>query len=328
MALTTVFSSGNIQADKRFEYAMAFLESGQSAEALELLSSIAELVPSWPVPAFEAGKIYMETGNTSEAIAFFEQALKLDPADRQGAKVKLQLLGAHTMEDSLPSGYVQSLFDEYAPRFDRHLIENLEYSVPFTLQKLLKDLAPLGHFARILDLGCGTGLATEGLAPYASWIEGVDISAGMLSEAEKKSIYHRLHHADLLDHLRGTDSKFDLILASDVFNYCGALDDILPAAARQLATGGLIAFCIQRQDDAGSLDFSLGEDHRFSHSPDYIARLLKQSGYRVLMQTDHVLRKDAGADVPGIIYICAYDGEPDEALHPGIFISRRDRDHA
>lgn len=327
MAGATFFSSGDMQADRRFDYAMAFLESGQADEALELLESIAELAPHWPVPSFEIGKIHNEAGNFTEAEKAFRQALALDPADRQGAAVKLRLMGADPDTGSLPPGYVQSLFDEYAPRFDRHLIEQLEYSVPLTLQSLLKERAPLESYARILDLGCGTGLAVEGFAPYASWIEGVDLSAGMLAEAGKKSIYHRLHQADLLDHLKASDEPFDLILASDVLNYCGPLDEIVPAAAKRLAPGGVFAFCVQKLEE-GSADFMLGADHRFSHSLLYLARLLAQGGYRILLQKDHVLRKDGGRDVAGLIYLCAHDGHNEEDIHPGIFLRGRDRQGA
>lgn len=327
MAGATFFSSGDIQADRRFEYAMAFLETGQINEALELLESIAELAPFWPIPPFEMGKIYKESGDTGSAEKAFRKALALDPADRQGAGVKLRLMGVEPDTGTLPPGYVQSLFDEYAPRFDRHLIESLEYSVPFVLQTLLHERAPLESYARILDLGCGTGLAVEGFAPYASWIEGVDLSAGMLAEAAKKSIYHRLHQADLLDHLKASDDRFDLILAGDVLNYCGPLDEIIPAAAKRLASGGVLAFCVQKLGK-GAVDFMLGSDHRFSHNPLYLARLLAQAGYKILLQKDHVLRKDGGRDVAGLIYLCLYDGHEEGDLHPGIFLRGRDRQGA
>jgi predicted TPR repeat methyltransferase len=305
VAGATFFSSGDIQADRRFEYAMAFLESGQVPEALELLETIAEIAPFWPAPPFEIGKIRMKAGDRTMAEQAFRKALELDPADRQGAGVKLRLMGAEHSSGPLPPGYVRSLFDEYAPRFDRHLTQELEYTTPQTLHKLLKARGPLERYARILDLGCGTGLAVEGFAPYAIWIEGVDLSPGMLAEAARKGFYHRLYTADLLAHLKSADDTFDLIIATDVLNYCGALDEILPAMAARLAPGGLIAFCVQRLE--GRADFSLGEDHRFAHNPDYIARLLQQAGCRTLLKQDHVIRKEAGRDLDGLLYLCEAD---------------------
>ncbi|WP_425536227.1 methyltransferase domain-containing protein, partial [Chromobacterium vaccinii] len=41
-------------------------------------------------------------------------------------------------------------------------------------------------------MGCGTGLAGEAVRPYASRLDGVDLSAGMLERASAKGIYDSL----------------------------------------------------------------------------------------------------------------------------------------
>lgn len=302
MSGLTFFSSGNLQADKRYDFAMAFLASGQEPEALELLSSISELAPSWPVPAFIIGKIHMEAGRKDEASLAFQQALALDPEDRQGAAVKLQLLDSAPLTDGLPACYVQSLFDEYAPRFDQHLVGTLGYNVPDILYESACALRPLGSFLRILDLGCGTGLAAEKFKAPTRWIEGVDLSPGMLAEARKKGIYQHLHQGDLQDYLVQSEGHFDLVLASDVLNYCGALDGVFTAARPRLLEDGIFAFCVQILAD-GDADFQLGEDHRFSHKPEYIARLLLGAGYTILSSKNHVLRRDGGQDVNGLVVL-------------------------
>jgi SAM-dependent methyltransferase len=57
--------------------------------------------------------------------------------------------------------------------------------------------------ARILDAGCGTGLAGQILAArgYRN-VEGLDLSAGMLREAGKKARYAALHQQTLGEPLR------------------------------------------------------------------------------------------------------------------------------
>ena len=57
-------------------------------------------------------------------------ALKLDPADRPGAALKLQLIGAAPAAAAPPSAFVETLFDQYAEKFDNSLVDKLGYRVP------------------------------------------------------------------------------------------------------------------------------------------------------------------------------------------------------
>ena len=121
MSTGTFFSSGNLQADRRFEYALSYALQGEMEAAIELLGTITDMAPHWPAVPFMLGTWLVEQGLVSEAQGAFQQALSLDPIDRLGAAVKLRMITGDTSGDPLPAGYVKSLFDEYAPRFDAHL---------------------------------------------------------------------------------------------------------------------------------------------------------------------------------------------------------------
>ena len=47
-------------------------------------------------------------------------SLVADPADAQGARARLALTGRGEAPDALSPAYVARLFDDYAPRFDKH----------------------------------------------------------------------------------------------------------------------------------------------------------------------------------------------------------------
>lgn len=298
MGTGTFFSSGNLQADKRFEYALAYAGQGEIDAAIELLKTIADIAPHWPAVPFTLGTWLMDQGRTEDAQAAFHQALALDPADRQGAAVKLRLMAGKESGQPLPPGYVQSLFDEYAARFDAHLLDDLGYGVPALIHKAVEEYGP---FARILDLGCGTGLTAAPFRGQADYMEGVDLSPGMLAQARKKSIYSTLIQGDLLAHLQAGGEAFDLILAGDVFNYCGALAPIFAAAKSRLNDGGLLAFCLQLC--SGEEEVTLGPDHRFSHNKSTALMRMNEAGFDIISCETSVLRKDGGADVPGIIIV-------------------------
>jgi predicted TPR repeat methyltransferase len=306
-------TSGHRPADRRYEYAQELAARGETEAAIDLLRQAAEIAPEWPAIPFALAGLHARNGDRGAALEFYKRTLALDPQDRQGALVKMQLLGAASA-DGLPPAYVEALFDQYAQRFDTHLVEKLAYSVPRQIAELLRARKPDFRPARILDLGCGTGLAAEFFAGQAQWIEGVDLSAGMLAEARKKNLYQRLRQADLADWARedggredGTQSPFDLIVSADVFAYFGALDGLIAAAARNMAPGGVLIFSAQRllpSSDYHLSGYQLGEGHRFSHSRAYLEKITAAAGLRITACAESVLRQDRGQDVPGYIVLC------------------------
>ena len=64
-------------------------------------------------------------------------ALKLDPEDRAGAALKLALIGAAPASAAPPSAFVETLFDQYAEKFDKALVETLDYRVPELLAEAI-----------------------------------------------------------------------------------------------------------------------------------------------------------------------------------------------
>ncbi len=68
------------------------------------------------------------------------------------------------------------------------------------------------HVARILDLGCGTGMFLEELAGRGKLVVGVDSSVKMLSIAQKRTGGASLVCADA-DHLPFEDRSFDVVVS-------------------------------------------------------------------------------------------------------------------
>lgn len=295
-------TSGQAVVDKRFEYAVQWAERGEYEAALDLLNQCLELTPDWPALYFQQGIYYQAIGNRDAALAAFRTCLVHDPLDHLGAGIKLSLLGAMPAPGRLPEDYVRALFDQYAPRFDSALIESLSYAVPQLLYDLIEDVRPAPPGSeRILDLGCGTGLAGERFARRAGTLEGVDLSAGMIAQAAAKRIYTRLDTAEIAAFLQSRPSEpYHLILAADVFVYLGALEPILSLIARHLTPGGLLAFSVQKTAGEG---FLLGADHRFAHARPYIERCLALAGLPIRRLEEAILRTDGPHDIPGFLVI-------------------------
>ncbi len=286
-------------ADRRFAYAQLLRRDGDAEAAADVLAQTLELAPTWPEGQFALAETLAEAGRKYDAIAAYEHYLTLDPADSMGAAVKLALL-TEVKPATLPAAYLTRLFDEYAPRFEKALIEKLHYRAPQILREALDETEPARTFTRVFDLGCGTGLAGVALRDRAGWLGGVDLSAAMVKGAESKGVYDELEVGDMLAALEKLDEKCDLILAADVLTYVGDLTAVFMLAKKQLNAGGLFAFTVQRLEGDG---FTLGAEHRFSHSRSYVESLASQSGFEIVTVKDAVSRKEKGVDVPGLLAI-------------------------
>src|SRR4029077_10060116 len=129
------------------------------------------------------------------------------------------------------------LFDDYADRFDTHLVGILRYRAPHAILAALQDVCAdrPPRFAHALDLGCGTGLMGEAIRPFAERLDGVDLSPLMLAKARAKLVYDRLAEAEIVAFVRGSpDRAFDLVLAADVLVYVADLAPVFSEVARTL----------------------------------------------------------------------------------------------
>src|SRR5919201_649927 len=126
MPLRLFLTSGDLMADRRYEFARDLQLKGDLAAAADLLEQAIELAPNFVSAWFTLGEIRRELGERDAAIAAFRKARDADASDRHGAGLKLMRLGAEKIP-AMPPAYVQTLFDQYAPRFDRALIGDLGY---------------------------------------------------------------------------------------------------------------------------------------------------------------------------------------------------------
>ena len=77
----------------------------------------------------------------------------------------------------------QHFFDRYADRYDGEVFtKNTEAEIKFLIEQLQ---LPAG--APILDVGCGTGRHSVGLAERGFQVTGVDLSKGMLAVARRRA---------------------------------------------------------------------------------------------------------------------------------------------
>ncbi len=273
-------------------------ESGFIPEAISAFQKALAVKPDYISALFNLGHLLQRAEIYDEAASLYQKILSIEPGHAP-ARFLLESLDGKNTPDAAPPSFVKQVFDQCANSFNTILVEKLGYETPNKLFELVKPF--LGHNLKILDLGCGTGLGADLYRPFASFLAGVDLSQKMLSKARETGLYDQLYSFDINEKWP-VENHFDLIYSSDVFVYLGNLTSVLNTCADHLNAEGLLAFSVEKLENERQR-YSLSTNGRFAHSPAYVSEELKNCGFMIEAQQDTVLRKEAGHDVRGMIFV-------------------------
>jgi len=299
-------SSGDMIADRRFDFARDLQLKGDLVAAADLLSQTTDLAPGFASAWFTLGEVREQLGERDAAIVAFRKAVIADPQDHHGASLRLMLIGADKLSD-MPPAYVRALFDQYAPKFERALIDDLGYRGPSLLFKAVLSarvaVRKPAFFKRAIDLGCGTGLAAGAFAAHVDEFIGIDLSPRMIERARATGFYAGLEVAEMVEGLRSKpDASADLILAADAMVYLSGLVPLLHEVKRVLVPGGLLAFTVETH---GGDDVILGAGLRYAHSADYVRSSIEVAGLTLSRLESLSNRNEDNTPVPGLVVVAA-----------------------
>lgn len=285
----------------------AYAAAGLDDLAVTAMDSAIKLDTSSTLPLERLAKHHIAMRRPREAIGLLRRILRREPGHAHARFLHAGLTGARPDDAAAdprsvelpPPALIADLFDTYAAKFDQHLVDELHYAVPTSLAALIGALATPDGSWRVLDLGCGTGLAGIELRPFARTLVGSDLSPRMIGRARQRGIYDELHVEDLAATL-ARETAVDLIVAADVFIYVGVLEATFAACAQSLRPGGLLAFSVERSDtDPVVLQSTL----RYAHADTYIRGLADAHHFTVERAQATVLRVENGRDLPGVLYV-------------------------
>jgi predicted TPR repeat methyltransferase len=297
-------SSGDLLADRRYQWALDYAARGEHAAAAEILQQVLATAPDFASAWFALAGLREQEGDRTAAIAALRAASQADPEDYHGARLHLGRLGAGAVTPALMANYVRRLFDAHAARFDQSLLQRLDYRAPqLLLDAVTATAGATRRFASMLDLGCGTGLAGEAFRGRVGHLCGIDLSAAMIEEARRKAIYDQLATAEILAFLAAEAAagrRHDLIVAADVFVYLPDLAPVVAAAARVLAPAGLFAFTVETHAGEGAL---LRETLRYAHGASHARAAIADAALDLSYLAQVVTRTEKGEPVPGLLAV-------------------------
>ena len=306
-------------------YGSLLYQQNRLSEALEEYKTAIELAPEKSEICYNLALILKETGDIEEALGLMFNAHLKDPSKETYAINIMETLTdlsrnnkelaskiAQNWQRNVPDNvfakkivtvlsgiqdetddvlYAEHLFDNFAESYE----DTLAKLAPQIIDKFYKLYAPIK--GKILDLGCGTGLAALRLKNSDNTFIGVDLSAKMLDIARQKNIYQQLYQTDIVTFLQTNKIfDYDYILAFDVFCYIGNLSPIFESIKK-----GKIAFSIELAEENRKEDFYAAESGRYKHKKSYIQQLLEKFGFVDIKLNSLILRQENGADVNGLL---------------------------
>ena len=270
-----------------FNLANLNCRAGEYEQGLHQYGIAIRIKPDFADAFVALGNALADLGRSAEALKSYQRALAI----------------SGEVTGQIPRPFVTSLFDDYASRFDTHLVDALGYSVPRLLREAASRMVRNGaRFQHALDLGCGTGLMGEHFRDLVAEIDGVDLSPKMLEQARRKHIYGKLDCDEIvawLERAAGESVVYDIVLAADVFVYVGNLEPAFNAIRTILPSGGLFMFSVEHLPQGS---FELQPTFRYAHSSSYVCDLASKHGFGIELSEQIDLRKEKNTMIRGQIF--------------------------
>src|SRR3546814_2808994 len=143
-----------------------------------------------------------------------------------------------------------------------------------------------------------TGVQTCALPIYARRLEGADIAAAMLQQAQQRGIYDHLWCGDVHAVLRRLPAGgCDAVLAADTLIYIGAAEELFRLVHRVLKPGGEFLLTVETCDTG----YRLMPSGRYQHGEDYL-QACTAGLFTCSDRLDSHIRIEAGQALPGRAY--------------------------
>ena len=121
----------------------------------------------------------------------------------------------------------------------------------------------------------------------------------MIEKARALGVYDRLEQGDIVEFLGGSEERWDLVLAADVFIYVGDLEPVFARLERAMAEG-VFCFSVESLEGDGA-GLRLLPSLRYAHSEAYLERLASQHGFEVVAMKHAPVREEQGAGGRGAL---------------------------
>jgi predicted TPR repeat methyltransferase len=287
-----------------FDLACRFADQGKWHDALFRFRVALFFKPGYPQANYNMACCHFRLGQRAKAIALLKQVIASEPGNHDAvfmlAAIEPGALSPTQKPQSMPRELVTKFFNSIAGGYNQTEAEN-KYCGGTAVAEQVKPLLPASGIT-VVDLGCGTGIASIPFRSIAAQLIGVDVTASMVAQAQKemlggKPLFDRVVEADI--NVAGevvTPASADLVLLVNAVQFVGALNGTLASAARMLKPGGFLALTVEPY--SGGDGFGIVRDSgRFGHAPGYVKQLAAPLGLTPVKELKTALYPETRAEL-------------------------------
>jgi len=200
-----------------------------------------------------------------------------------------------------------SSHDDFANNYDLLVKEYESYAHDIIFGMCYEFIKP--GFT-LLDIGIGTGLASENFAKTGMKIYGLDGSKKMIKVCEAKSFALELKIHDITKLPFPYDKGyFDFIISCGVFHFFGELENIIKEVKRLIKKDGIFSFTYANQDEFSPNNESFIELATpwgvsiFKQNSLYVESVLKSHRFEILKKQKVLLKGSEKEDIEFIVLV-------------------------
>ena len=274
------------------------------------------------------------TRSCFELSAFqFHKACQHDQR-HQGAQNALVLVTADaSFGMSTDTDKVKLLFEDYASNFEESLVDELGYNAFHRMRAgfdraLAQQNEQTGKiFTKVVDAGCGTGLAGVEFRNISQTLIGVDLSPSIIEQAKIKrpGLYNSFQTGDIKLLLQGyAQEQISLFVAADTFIYFNDLSDLFASLQAGIEDGGYAVFSLENvsQESETRLNelvpqwrWQLQASGRVAHRKEYVEDVAQAHRFQtILYEKLDNFREEKGSGVRGHLFVLRKDDSVNDEL--------------
>jgi tRNA (cmo5U34)-methyltransferase len=209
---------------------------------------------------------------------------------------------------SLLRKFLKPLLERYSE--DRFSVLAYEWDKPPRVEvaKKIADFViknvPITKNWCVLDIGCGTGLLTLFLQPYAGCIDAIDSSGGMIEVLKEK--LERLNIANVnpirvsVEEFEISPNKYDLIVSSMTFHHIKDIPAVLRKLDKFLKRGGYVAIGDLYKED-GTFHPTNEDVYHFGFTKEDFEGFFKNVGWEFIKFDEVHRRVKNGREYPIVV---------------------------